>query len=32
VNWSLWLDLKIMIRTAPYIFSRRSGEFAPPTR
>jgi exopolysaccharide biosynthesis polyprenyl glycosylphosphotransferase len=30
VNWSLWLDLKIMIRTAPYIFSRRSGEFAPP--
>ena len=29
-NWSLWLDLKIMFRTVPYIFSRRSGEFAPP--
>jgi exopolysaccharide biosynthesis polyprenyl glycosylphosphotransferase len=25
-NWSLWLDVKIMVRTIPYILSRRSGE------
>jgi exopolysaccharide biosynthesis polyprenyl glycosylphosphotransferase len=29
-NWSLWLDLKIMFRTVPYILSKRSGEFASP--
>jgi exopolysaccharide biosynthesis polyprenyl glycosylphosphotransferase len=22
-NWSLWLDLKIILRTVPYVFSRR---------
>jgi exopolysaccharide biosynthesis polyprenyl glycosylphosphotransferase len=22
-NWSIWLDLKILIRTVPYVFSRR---------
>jgi exopolysaccharide biosynthesis polyprenyl glycosylphosphotransferase len=26
-NWSLWADVKIIIRTIPYIFSRRSGEY-----
>jgi lipopolysaccharide/colanic/teichoic acid biosynthesis glycosyltransferase len=26
-NWSLWLDLKIIARTIPYILSRRSGEY-----
>jgi exopolysaccharide biosynthesis polyprenyl glycosylphosphotransferase len=26
-NWSLWLDLKIIVRTIPYILSRRSGEY-----
>jgi lipopolysaccharide/colanic/teichoic acid biosynthesis glycosyltransferase len=26
-NWSLWTDVKIIIRTIPYIFSRRSGEY-----
>jgi exopolysaccharide biosynthesis polyprenyl glycosylphosphotransferase len=26
-NWSLWLDVKIMARTIPYMFSRRSGEY-----
>lgn len=25
-NWSLWLDIKILARTVPYIFSRRSPE------
>jgi exopolysaccharide biosynthesis polyprenyl glycosylphosphotransferase len=25
-NWSLWLDAKIIIRTVPYVLSRRSGE------
>jgi exopolysaccharide biosynthesis polyprenyl glycosylphosphotransferase len=29
-NWSLWLDLKIILRTVPYILSRRSPEFAAP--
>jgi lipopolysaccharide/colanic/teichoic acid biosynthesis glycosyltransferase len=22
-NWSLWLDLKILLRTVPYVLSRR---------
>jgi exopolysaccharide biosynthesis polyprenyl glycosylphosphotransferase len=26
-NWSLWLDLKIIVRTIPYVLSRRSGEY-----
>jgi exopolysaccharide biosynthesis polyprenyl glycosylphosphotransferase len=26
-NWSLWLDLKIIVRTVPYVLSRRSGEY-----
>jgi exopolysaccharide biosynthesis polyprenyl glycosylphosphotransferase len=25
-NWSLWLDAKILVRTVPYVLSRRSGE------
>jgi exopolysaccharide biosynthesis polyprenyl glycosylphosphotransferase len=25
-NWSLWLDTKILIRTVPYVLSRRSAE------
>jgi exopolysaccharide biosynthesis polyprenyl glycosylphosphotransferase len=25
-NWSLWLDAKILARTIPYVFSRRSAE------
>ena len=25
-HWSLWLDAKILFRTIPYVFSRRSGE------
>jgi exopolysaccharide biosynthesis polyprenyl glycosylphosphotransferase len=27
-SWSLWLDFKILIRTIPYVLSRRSGEHA----
>src|SRR3954452_4799719 len=27
-NWSLWLDTKILLRTIPYVLSRRSPEFA----
>jgi exopolysaccharide biosynthesis polyprenyl glycosylphosphotransferase len=26
-NWSLWLDAKILARTIPYVFSRRSPEY-----
>src|SRR5215213_10303838 len=26
-NWSLWLDTKILLRTIPYVLSRRSPEF-----
>lgn len=26
-NWSLWLDAKILVRTIPYVFSRRSPEY-----
>ncbi len=26
-NWSLWLDVKIILRTIPAIFGRRSGEY-----
>jgi lipopolysaccharide/colanic/teichoic acid biosynthesis glycosyltransferase len=26
-NWSLWLDAKILVRTIPYVLSRRSPEF-----
>jgi lipopolysaccharide/colanic/teichoic acid biosynthesis glycosyltransferase len=26
-NWSLWLDAKILARTIPYVFSRRSAEY-----
>ena len=26
-NWSLWLDAKILVRTVPYVLSRRSGEY-----
>jgi lipopolysaccharide/colanic/teichoic acid biosynthesis glycosyltransferase len=22
-NWSLWLDMKILLRTVPYMFARR---------
>jgi lipopolysaccharide/colanic/teichoic acid biosynthesis glycosyltransferase len=22
-NWSLWLDVKILLRTVPYVFARR---------
>ena len=22
-NWSLWLDLKLMLRTVPYVLARR---------
>jgi exopolysaccharide biosynthesis polyprenyl glycosylphosphotransferase len=25
-SWSLWLDVKIIVRTIPYVLSRRSGE------
>ena len=25
-SWSLWLDVKIIARTLPYVLSRRSGE------
>lgn len=30
-NWSLWLDVKLVARTVPAIFSRRSGEHPAPT-
>ena len=26
-NWSLWLDAKILVRTVPYVLSRRSPEY-----
>jgi exopolysaccharide biosynthesis polyprenyl glycosylphosphotransferase len=29
-NWSLWLDAKILIRTLPYVLSRRSPEYVAP--
>lgn len=28
-NWSLWLDVKIMLRTIPAVMSQRSGEYPP---
>jgi exopolysaccharide biosynthesis polyprenyl glycosylphosphotransferase len=31
-NWSLWLDAKILARTIPYVFSRKSGEHQPEQR
>ncbi len=31
-NWSLWLDIKIMLRTIPAILSQRSGEYPLPRR
>jgi exopolysaccharide biosynthesis polyprenyl glycosylphosphotransferase len=31
-SWSLWLDAKILARTIPYVFSRRSGEYVPGQR
>jgi exopolysaccharide biosynthesis polyprenyl glycosylphosphotransferase len=31
-NWSLWLDIKIILRTVPAILSQRSGEYPDPTR
>jgi exopolysaccharide biosynthesis polyprenyl glycosylphosphotransferase len=27
-NWSLWLDVKILLRTIPAVLSRRSGEYS----
>jgi exopolysaccharide biosynthesis polyprenyl glycosylphosphotransferase len=30
-NWSLWLDTKILMRTVPYVLSRRSPEFLSPS-
>ena len=27
-NWSLWLDAKILVRTLPYVLSRRSPEYS----
>ncbi len=29
-NWSIWLDVKIVLRTIPAVFSRRSGEHQKP--
>ncbi len=26
-NWSLWLDVKLVLQTVPAIFTRRSGEY-----
>jgi exopolysaccharide biosynthesis polyprenyl glycosylphosphotransferase len=31
-NWSLWLDAKILLRTVPYVLSRRSAEHTSVTR
>ncbi len=31
-NWSLWLDVKIIVRTIPAILSQRSGEYSIPRR
>jgi exopolysaccharide biosynthesis polyprenyl glycosylphosphotransferase len=31
-NWSLWLDAKILARTIPYVFSRRSAEYTSASR
>jgi exopolysaccharide biosynthesis polyprenyl glycosylphosphotransferase len=31
-NWSLWLDLRIILRTIPAILSQRSGEYPSPQR
>jgi exopolysaccharide biosynthesis polyprenyl glycosylphosphotransferase len=31
-TWSLWLDFKILVRTIPYVFSRRSPEHKAGTR
>jgi exopolysaccharide biosynthesis polyprenyl glycosylphosphotransferase len=29
-NWSLWLDVKLVLQTVPAIFTRRSGEYSAP--